>query len=776
MANVMLVWDAPPDPATFARLSGVRWLRIREDKAQRADLSLLSQLPLLQELTLSTGRSRRNLTDLPVMPNLLTLKLWTTGALFSLRGLGNATNLRSLELRGQADLRDSSELRALKGLQSLCLSQFQLRDELGWLPGLTSLTELSFLPGDVHAPLPSLAALTSLKTLTLCVGPAAADLRPLSPLTALTELVLRGAADLDLQPLSALKRLRRLDLVGVVGRITIGGLSGLRSLSDLTFGEDLVLEGLCSLTVLPGVIRSVKIDKQGRPRLRRKILRGNALLVAASAGADLSAALHLDLKKCGSLTDLSPISHLVGLQSLSVRDCPSLAAAWSVIGMTGLESLDVGKCPLLRPIPARRLMEDPDSIHAYRRKLARSLTKKPQRTPAEESLLQVAQAADLLKPQPQVPSPKSLLPLRHMLSAPNPAYAQQGMEMLRALADPVLLADLSRGVSLEAGKVHIKRSASRRTHLRRLDRRYWMALSLLRLTGALEEAESLVLGRVPMLDLCALEGLSDLQHLSVEPGEGNPDSRALATLTGLKSLEYLRIYPGGDLSRLSQLQQLTLCISPEADLSSLGHLYGLVELDMIASRRLARLPAPRDDHFLSRLTSLKRLIVGHRKLSDLSMLGPLRHLEVLSATVSASANLAPLAELTSLTDLSIQLPPCPPGTAADLQPLAGLRSLKSLKLSGLGAANLEPLSELRALTYLKLNGSTQPPAVDLTPIASLKNLRQLALGFYVERANLMPLKALPKISHLHLAQSQGLPRDFPRWIGYRERLHSLLTE
>ena len=98
--------------------------------------------------------------------------------------------------------------------------------------------------------------------------------------------------------------------------------------------------------------------------------------------------------------------------------------------------------------------------------------------------------------------------------------------------------------------------------------------------------------------------LSSLQSLSVEHGTDRPDAGVLSTLTGLRALEYLRVYPGGDLSRLQRLVTLKLRVDHDADLTSLGALAALEDLELLSVRGPMRVPAPRDERYLSRLTRL----------------------------------------------------------------------------------------------------------------------------------------------------------------------------
>jgi len=125
-------------------------------------------------------------------------------------------------------------------------------------------------------------------------------------------------------------------------------------------------------------------------------------------------------------------------------------------------------------------------------------------------------------------------------------------------------------------------------------------------------------------------------------------------------------------------------------------------------------------------------------------------------------DITPLAGLTQLTSLDLSY--C--DNLTDITPLAGLAQLTSLDLEWCGGrfrgVALSALSELTQLNFLAL---TTPPA-DLTPLASLTNLRELYMGYsesFAKMANpeycisdISALSGLTQLTYLSLANCSFL--------------------
>ena len=149
----------------------------------------------------------------------------------SLSGLSAASNLRRLELGGNA-VSDLSELSGrLRLLEHLDLSDNAVSD-LSALSGLTRLETL-LLSGNQVSDISPLRGMAGLRSLFLD-GNAVSDLAPVVFLESLEELSLSGNPLGELSPLCALRKLKRLWLAG-------SGLSDLSELSCLTGLERLWL-------------------------------------------------------------------------------------------------------------------------------------------------------------------------------------------------------------------------------------------------------------------------------------------------------------------------------------------------------------------------------------------------------------------------------------------------------------------------------------------------------------------------------------------------------
>ena len=173
-----------------------------------SDLSFLSGMTELRELYVvgdSLNIRMKDLTALQDLTKLQTIQL-SVGALESLHGLENLTNLTEIYLTGNdATFTDTTPLRNLTKVRTLRLPNrgydVETACDLSGLAGMTSLQEFDF-SGKILS-LEPLAGLTSLKTLDINdqsneTSPAL-DLSPLASLKSVTDLNIstsRGGADL----------------------------------------------------------------------------------------------------------------------------------------------------------------------------------------------------------------------------------------------------------------------------------------------------------------------------------------------------------------------------------------------------------------------------------------------------------------------------------------------------------------------------------------------------------------------------------------------------
>lgn len=199
-----------PDVQDFSALSGLTNLSNLNLYGNFicSDLSFLSGMTELRELYFNGDSQNLQIADLTALQNLTKLQTLhlSVGALGSLKGIENLTNLTDIYLTGSnATFTDTAPLQNLTKVKTLRLPMrgydVETYCDLSGLSGMTSLQELDF-DGRIKSLAP-LAGLTSLKTLDLNdqaqENEAPLDLSPLASLKNVTDLNLstaRGGSDL----------------------------------------------------------------------------------------------------------------------------------------------------------------------------------------------------------------------------------------------------------------------------------------------------------------------------------------------------------------------------------------------------------------------------------------------------------------------------------------------------------------------------------------------------------------------------------------------------
>ena len=148
------------------------------------------------------------------------------------------------------------------------------------------------------------------------------------------------------------------------------------------------------------------------------------------------------------------------------------------------------------------------------------------------------------------------------------------------------------------------------------------------------------------------------------------------------------------------------------DVSALAGLTGLEVLDLNGN-------ALADVWPLAGLVNLRRLDLSANRIEDVSALAGLAELEVLLLDGNRVADVLPLALLPRLARLDLS-----GNRVADAVLLAELRSLARLDLSGNRVADASPLGDLSGLVWLDLSGN---PVADVSLLGRLTALRWLWL-------------------------------------------------
>ncbi|PHS12117.1 MAG: hypothetical protein COA78_08735 [Blastopirellula sp.] len=201
-----------------------------------------------------------------------------------------------------------------------------------------------------------------------------------------------------------------------------------------------------------------------------------------------------------------------------------------------------------------------------------------------------------------------------------------------------------------------------------------------------------------------------------------------------------------DISQLTHLQSLEkviLDVPQKADLSPLGSLKQLDDLELTFSSEKSF--TAKNIAVLSKLDCSLDIHLSGQFMDDLrpiQQLNNIRHLTIADAQVT---DLAPLTHLTQLETLGIWGTP-----VKDISALSNLSRLKRLSLYDTQINDISPLSDLTQLEELNFSG---PNITDLTLLAKLVNLRELSLTT-PKAKDLSPLEKLVNLEKLFLSDIQ----------------------
>ena len=254
-----------------------------------------------------------------------------------------------------------------------------------------------------------------------------------------------------------------------------------------------------------------------------------------------------------------------------------------------------------------------------------------------------------------------------------------------------------------------------------------------------------------MADLSPIESLTGIQSLKLS----GTDVQDLSPLSGLADLQDLDVAGAnisdlGPLAGLRKLRDLRLSSKSVEDLSPLAGLLNLSNLDISFT-------SVRDLSPLENLRNLRILDLGGTGVEDLSPLARLHQLKKLELAGTSIEDLSPLVGLQRLQSLScgfkfarqlLERSSHKLGQITDLTPLATLKDLRLLEVRGCrGVTDFSPLSGLQKLQSLNLSSAG---VTDLSPLAGLHELRVLNLSLCTGVKDLSFLANLQKLQVLDL--------------------------
>ena len=244
--------------------------------------------------------------------------------------------------------------------------------------------------------------------------------------------------------------------------------------------------------------------------------------------------------------------------------------------------------------------------------------------------------------------------------------------------------------------------------------------------------------------LCELKGLDELD-LS---GNQIRDIRALTKLESLRTLNLDR-NPLTDCTELRSLRFLTSLSIVDTGVEEAG-VYTLAKSLPDCSIRFGTSGAEKL-YFTGEVFPLNavELTLGHKNLSDISMLQGFTELKILNLSDNDISDIRPLMELSKLEKLNINN-----NAVSDLRPLIGLPNLVKLEAENNRITETTSVGSVRQLTELNLRGNPIKDFSGLGHLASLKTLDLRATS--VTDADLAELYGLKSIFSIDLRENKGL--------------------
>lgn len=178
-------------------------------------------------------------------------------------------------------------------------------------------------------------------------------------------------------------------------------------------------------------------------------------------------------------------------------------------------------------------------------------------------------------------------------------------------------------------------------------------------------------------------------------------SATMVDICYTSAVEGKRIADVSPLSELTQLQKLLLKQNGIDDISSLGTLVNLTQLDVSGNREISDVSA------IANMKKLKQLNISNNKIQDISAVSELENLEFIELSGNQIQDLPDLSKLTNVYSLDISH-----NELTDISALADLKNLRELNLGGnTEITDFKPLAKLFSLekekTFLPENANKE---------------------------------------------------------------------
>lgn len=194
-----------------------------------------------------------------------------------------------------------------------------------------------------------------------------------------------------------------------------------------------------------------------------------------------------------------------------------------------------------------------------------------------------------------------------------------------------------------------------------------------------------------------------------------------------------------DLSKLTNLESLTIQNLPNGSLADLASLSELKSLDLSGCRFSAS-----ELRVLEKLPNLQKLVLSDCALSTIADLENLTGLTYLDISNNTIRNLEPLSGMTNMQELYMNL-----NAITSLEALTSMYELEKLDVSFNNISSLSPLALCVKLNWLDASNNV---ITSVNGIANLQFLAALSLN-YNELSDVSPLGACIQLVELHITNN-----------------------